>query len=86
MQTSKVMEAGAVDAFISLLASPSQEVQEQAVWALGKSFSKLLQSEGLLFHLFITVTPNAGDYIQSPLCCSRYLGYNFINEKTVLDK
>ncbi|XP_067947792.1 importin subunit alpha-7-like [Watersipora subatra] len=34
-QTSKVIEAGAIDAFVSLLMSPSQEVKEQAVWALG---------------------------------------------------
>lgn len=34
-QTAAVLEAGAIDAFVRLLNSPTPEVREQAVWALG---------------------------------------------------
>lgn len=34
-QTMAVVDAGAVDKFIRLLSSPSPNVAEQAVWALG---------------------------------------------------
>ncbi len=38
MQTQAVVQANAVPLFLQLLSSPHQNVCEQAVWALGKSF------------------------------------------------
>ena len=50
-QTQAVVEANAVPLFLNLLKSPQQNVCEQAVWALGKKFQKILLFPSFFFQI-----------------------------------
>ena len=69
-----MIDAGAVPIFVQLLGSPNEDVQEQAIWALGNvagdspsSRNYVIDQVVILFKIYIFVTRNTVNYMTEVL-------------------